>query len=63
MPLTPLHNSAEKYENDGSRYWDLFYKRNGAKFFKDRHYFDKEFPDLVKGKLNLLEVGQHPPSH
>jgi len=29
-------------------YWDDFYKRNGARFFKDRHYLDNAFPELVQ---------------
>lgn len=34
----------------------MFYKRNATKFFKDRHYFDKEFPELLQGSLTVLEV-------
>ena len=37
---------AAKYERDARRYWDLFYKRNGDNFFKDRHYLSVEFPEL-----------------
>lgn len=48
---------AAKYENNAGRYWDLFYKRNADKFFKDRHYFDKEWPELTQGPLTVLEVG------
>uniref|UniRef100_A0A0D9VPF4 Methyltransferase type 12 domain-containing protein n=1 Tax=Leersia perrieri TaxID=77586 RepID=A0A0D9VPF4_9ORYZ len=33
----------EKYERDARRYWDIFYKRHEDKFFKDRHYLDKEW--------------------
>ncbi|RLN16628.1 uncharacterized protein C2845_PM02G37840 [Panicum miliaceum] len=33
----------EKYERDARRYWDIFYKRYEDKFFKDRHYLDKEW--------------------
>ncbi|KAH7292904.1 hypothetical protein KP509_28G002900 [Ceratopteris richardii] len=32
-----------KYEKDARKYWDLFYKRNSDKFFKDRHYIQKEW--------------------
>ncbi|MCO5588797.1 hypothetical protein L7F22_042756 [Adiantum nelumboides] len=33
----------EKYEKDAKKYWELFYKRNSNKFFKDRHYLHKEW--------------------
>lgn len=46
-----------KYENEAGRYWDGFYRRNADRFFKDRHYFHKEFPQLLEGNLNILEVG------
>ena len=29
----------EKYEKDARKNWDVFYKNNQDKFFKDRHYF------------------------
>lgn len=49
----------DKYERDAKRYWDIFYRRHQDKFFKDRHYLDKEwghyFPE--KGRKVLLEVG------
>lgn len=45
-----------KYEEEAGRYWDLFYKRNSDKFFKDRHYFEKEWPQLTQGALTVLEV-------
>ncbi|KAG6534360.1 uncharacterized protein LOC121985839 isoform X2 [Zingiber officinale] len=51
----------EKYEKDAKKYWDLFYKRHQDRFFKDRHYLDKEwgdhFLDREVGKLVVLEVG------
>ncbi|CAJ1972912.1 unnamed protein product [Sphenostylis stenocarpa] len=49
----------EKYEKDAKRYWDVFYKRHKDKFFKDRHYLDKEWGEYFSGggKKVILEVG------
>jgi len=51
----------EKYERDARRYWDIFYRRHEDKFFKDRHYLDKEWGKYFKGrdgeKKVVLEVG------
>jgi len=33
-------------ENEARKHWDLFYKRNSTKFFKDRHWTLREFQDL-----------------
>lgn len=44
------------YERDAWRYWDEFYRRNGDRFFRDRHYFEREFPSLLRA-ASLLEVG------
>ncbi|GAB4823086.1 hypothetical protein N2152v2_010132 [Parachlorella kessleri] len=46
----------DKYEREASRYWDLFYRRNEDRFFRDRHYFDREFPELLSAQT-VLEVG------
>ncbi|CAM0135790.1 unnamed protein product [Umbelopsis sp. WA50703] len=52
-----------KYKKDASRNWDIFYKRNTTKFFKDRYWLDREFEELAhKGdesneKKTCLEVG------
>ncbi|XP_062209848.1 uncharacterized protein LOC133911568 isoform X2 [Phragmites australis] len=51
----------EKYERDARRYWDIFYKRHEGKFFKDRHYLDKEWGKYFEGQdgenMVVLEVG------
>ncbi|GBP08211.1 Methyltransferase-like protein 6 [Eumeta japonica] len=38
---------ALKLEKDARRHWDLFYKRNETKFFKDRHWTTREFQELI----------------
>uniref|UniRef100_A0A183SCZ9 18S rRNA aminocarboxypropyltransferase n=1 Tax=Schistocephalus solidus TaxID=70667 RepID=A0A183SCZ9_SCHSO len=42
-----------KLLKEAGRNWDRFYNRNGARFFKDRHWTTREFVELTK----LLEVG------
>uniref|UniRef100_A0A1D1Y5A5 Methyltransferase-like protein 6 n=2 Tax=Anthurium amnicola TaxID=1678845 RepID=A0A1D1Y5A5_9ARAE len=58
-PVTPYWR--EKYERDARKYWDIFYKRHRDKFFKDRHYLDKEWGSYFNAqggqKLVVLEVG------
>ena len=39
--------SANKLEADARKNWDLFYKRNETKFFKDRHWTTREFQELI----------------
>ncbi|CEG79730.1 hypothetical protein RMATCC62417_14159 [Rhizopus microsporus] len=50
-----------KYKKEAARNWDLFYKRNTTKFFKDRHWTDREFeelaPDQSGNQKYLLEIG------
>ncbi|KAJ3165838.1 hypothetical protein HDU88_003707 [Geranomyces variabilis] len=53
--LTKLHK-------EYTRSWDLFYKRNTTNFFKDRHWTEREFPELrAEGgepcSKRLLELG------
>ncbi|XP_068635277.1 uncharacterized protein [Aristolochia californica] len=49
----------DKYERDAKKYWDIFYKRHQDKFFKDRHYLDKEWGHYFDAKSVkvVLEVG------
>uniref|UniRef100_A0A0L8I9U7 Methyltransferase-like protein n=1 Tax=Octopus bimaculoides TaxID=37653 RepID=A0A0L8I9U7_OCTBM len=49
-----------KFERDACKNWDLFYKRNTTKFFKDRHWTTREFKDLLNESDSdkiALEVG------
>ena len=36
-----------KLELEAKKNWDLFYKRNTTKFFKDRHWTTREFEELI----------------
>lgn len=50
-----------KLEREAQKHWDLFYKRNETKFFKDRHWTTREFQELInfdpEQKLVFLELG------
>lgn len=53
---------ANQLEKDAKKHWDLFYKRNETRFFKDRHWTTREFEELlcssnVEIQNVLLEVG------
>jgi methyltransferase-like protein 6 len=56
-------HQAARLELYAKRYWDLFYKRNERRFFKDRHWTVREFKELCNDSDNsympkvMLEVG------
>lgn len=52
--ITPFQ--AQTLEAQAKKHWDLFYKRNENRFFKDRHWTTREFTELVKFKVNSQEV-------
>ena len=43
-----------KLEAEAKKNWDLFYKRNTTKFFKDRHWTTREFHELCGHKVKVL---------
>lgn len=48
----------EKYRKDCEKSWNLFYKRNKDKVYKDRRWTDREFEELRKDEAQvLLEIG------
>lgn len=52
----------QKLELEAQKNWDLFYKRNETRFFRDRHWTKREFYELVNDRGQnerscLLEVG------
>lgn len=61
--VTDFH--ARKLELEARKHWDLFYKRNETRFFKDRHWTTREFEELLAGDASgggenvktMLEVG------
>ncbi|KAI9222713.1 methyltransferase like 6 [Blastocladiella britannica] len=48
-----------KYKADAAKNWNVFYKRNTTNFYKDRHWTDREFPELAFGDEHkvVCEVG------
>jgi hypothetical protein len=51
---------AVKLETEAKRSWDLFYKRNQTKFFKDRHWTTREFQELLgRDVFNISTLVRH----
>lgn len=45
-----------KLEKEAVKNWDLFYKRNSANFFKDRHWTTREFQELLFDQVKVGEL-------
>ena len=45
-----------KFEQEAQKNWDIFYKRNTTKFFKDRHWTRREFADLVNSSSQVFRA-------
>lgn len=59
--LVPEHR-VKNLVKDARKHWDIFYKRNETRFFRDRHWTTREFAELVGDENDserkvLLEVG------
>lgn len=47
-------------EKNSKKHWDIFYKNNGNRFFKDRHWTAREFSELLGNddhQKHILEIG------
>ncbi|CAH1760960.1 3652_t:CDS:2 [Entrophospora sp. SA101] len=49
----------DKYKNETCKNWDLFYRRNTTKFFKNRNWIGREFIELNESSSQkiVLELG------
>lgn len=54
--VTPFQ--ALKLEQDARKHWDLFYKRNENRFFKDRHWTTREFSELLSSSGTEFSDGK-----
>jgi hypothetical protein len=52
--------SMEEAATTSADHWEAFYERNASKFFKDRHYLQRDYPALfaqLPERTRLLECG------
>lgn len=54
-------HAAKLLEQNAKKNWDIFYKRNETRFFKDRHWTTREFQELLDNEDSsrrlLFEIG------
>lgn len=51
---------AQEIDKNSKKHWDIFYKNNGNRFFKDRHWTSREFSELLGNnnhQKQILEIG------
>lgn len=56
IPAASSPGAAKFTGQHAAGYWHRFYLRNEDRFYKDRHYFEAEFPQLLRAGT-VLEVG------
>lgn len=52
-----VESRRKEFEGKAARYWDIFYKHNSINFFKDRHWLDREFPEIRQTVSRVRELG------
>ncbi|XP_055456294.1 tRNA N(3)-methylcytidine methyltransferase METTL8, mitochondrial isoform X1 [Psammomys obesus] len=49
-----------KFESDASKYWDTFYQTHKNKFFKNRNWLLREFPEILPDDQTTKEKEREP---
>ena len=54
---TQPHSNPQDLLANPSKKWNTFYTNHEAGFFKERHWFSTEFPELMAPNISILECG------